>query len=200
MDRESIRAQASVILTRFWQLCFVVTVASFIGVVTARGEIALMTWDVSREGSDGLLFDPDLPGVVVFACLGSVAAGIVMLVPRFTRFWGFAALLAGPACLVTWHVPSFESPRSIRMEAFRSLGHRLMPVVYAIEEFEGTEHRLPRDLSELTPQYLPRLPSTGMGNYPVYEYSVLDGPNLWDSNPWVITVDAGLGFGDWDVL
>jgi len=53
----------------------------------------------------------------------------------------------------------------------------------------------PDSLGELVPDYLAELPSTGMKNYPSYEYRTGDAARLHHGNPWVIWMGVGYGMG-----
>lgn len=87
---------------------------------------------------------------------------------------------------------------SVRMHAFHNLASRSTPLVNAIHAYENKYGHPPKSLSALVPEFIPRIPSTGMAAYPKYEYKVgkTDYPDLNDR--WELYVDTPEGLLSWD--
>ena len=81
------------------------------------------------------------------------------------------------------------------MDAFHQLAERSKPLVAAIHAYEQKHGHPPETLQALVPEYIPSVPSTGMGAYPKYDYLV--GTTNWNGNPWVLVVftpSGGINF------
>jgi hypothetical protein len=92
-----------------------------------------------------------------------------------------AAIVAGTAVGVLvgrWH----------RMERIAHVATAAMPLVRAIEAFETTEGRPPRNLGEIVPRYLTRIPSTRMGGYGEWHYITGPDARTYGDNKWVLRV------------
>lgn len=76
-----------------------------------------------------------------------------------------------------------------RMAGFHRLAERSEGLVDAIRRYEADHGSAPNDLSRLVPDYLDRMPRTGLGAYPDY--------NIWlretDGNSWVLMVPTSRG-------
>jgi len=184
---------------RIEHFVLVLLIPPALGFALGKAEVGLMRMDVASYPNPAELLS-DLLFLLIPACLlipGVLGASCVVRPSR--RLLGALLLAALPVIVISWFLAGgLSEARAVRMEAFRSLGQRLTPVVRAIEEYEAAEGRLPSRLDELVPHYLPQLPHTGMGNHPDYEYVVLNGTHAWGANPWVIEMYTGWGFGNFD--
>lgn len=149
---------------------------------------------VAPHGSDVVLWHMLL---FVFPALAAVPTFLVALVGlAFQRFRRFSAALA--LCSLAYFVAFILSVRigeGVRMSAFHRLAERSKPLVAAVHAFEQKHGRPPESLQTLVPEFLPSVPSTGMGAYPKYEYST--SATNYDGNPWVITIftpSGGINF------
>ncbi|MBI5528333.1 MAG: hypothetical protein HY897_18535 [Deltaproteobacteria bacterium] len=75
------------------------------------------------------------------------------------------------------------SAKPIRAMAFETVAKRSAPIVQAVERFEKGHMRLPAELGELVPEYLPRIPTEQIGQGRQFDYSILTdpvhGPSSW---------------------
>jgi len=145
---------------------------------------------VAPHGDEGVLWLVGLifvPGL--FAVPGFVAAVVGLAVRRFRR-QSLLLALSSAAYLVGLFY-STGLGESVRMSAFHRLAERSRPLVAAIRAFEQQQGRPPESLQELVPEFLPFVPSTGMGAYPEYEY--VAPATSYDGNPWVIKVSTPSG-------
>jgi hypothetical protein len=120
-------------------------------------------------------------------------AALVVMVFRRER-WRALRMFA---LAVTWFVVTISTAfvgyalgQHVRMKAFHQLAANSRDLVAAIEEFTREVGRPPDSLAELTPSFLPQMPSTGMGAYPSYSYFVGESASRFDGNPWVLLVDC----------
>ena len=77
----------------------------------------------------------------------------------------------------------------IRLGAFKAITVRGAPLIAAIEKYQAKEGKLPADVYDLTPDYLPAIPGTGVGSYPRYEYLTNSIASKYGGNPWILSVD-----------
>lgn len=88
----------------------------------------------------------------------------------------------------------------LRKQEFHRLADKSKPLVMAIHAYNDAKGRPPDKLDDLVPQYLPKIPGTGMGAYPEYVYDVAKSKNEWYGNPWVLYVETPLGVLNWDMF
>jgi hypothetical protein len=135
--------------------------------------------------------------ILVFPALVAVPAifvGLVGLAFQRVRRHSIVLALCSSAYLVAF-VFSVRLGASIRIDAFHSLAERSKPLVAAIQSYERKHGHPPDSLKELVPEFIPAVPSTGMGAYPEYRYS--SPATNYEGNPWVITVftpSGGINF------
>jgi len=72
------------------------------------------------------------------------------------------------------------------MDAFAKLAARSQPLIAVLRSYEQHHGRPPESLSKLVPEFIPAVPTTGMGAYPNYEY--LTPATDYDNNPWILRV------------
>ncbi|MCW5557110.1 MAG: hypothetical protein KIT22_04640 [Verrucomicrobiae bacterium] len=149
---------------------------------------------VAPHGSEAFLW---LELLFVLPAMVAVPAFIVALVGlAFQRVRRYAIVLA--LCSLAYWVAFIFSLRlgeSVRMRAFHRLAERSKPLVAAVHAYEQKHGRPPESLEALVPEFIPFVPSTGMGAYPEYRYST--PATNHDGNPWVITVftpSGGINF------
>ena len=58
-----------------------------------------------------------------------------------------------------------------RRAGLQQAATRARPLILAIEKFRLEKKRMPRDLKELVPNYLAKIPQTGMSAYPKFRYA-----------------------------
>lgn len=135
--------------------------------------------------------------LLVFPALAAVPVLFVTLfgvaIPRFRRKAAMLGLCSA-AYLVAF-VVSIRIGQEVRMSAFKSLADRSQTLIAAIRAYEEKHGRPPESLPALVPDFLPAVPSTGMGAYPEYRY--FPRATNYRGNPWVITVytpSGGINF------
>ena len=131
---------------------------------------------------------PALAAVPIFL------ASLVGLAFRRVRRHSAALALCSVAYFVAF-ILSFRVADSVRMSAFHRLAERSKPLVTAVRAFEQKHGHAPESLQTLVPEFIPSVPSTGMGAYPEYLYSTAS--TNYEGNPWVLTVftpQGGINF------
>ncbi len=129
-----------------------------------------------------------IPGLALTFCLIRSRPGVIELV-LFTVLY-FVCCLAG-----------IRLGHQTRMIGMRDFTIRAKPLVAAIHQYEQDHHAPPESLQNLVPEYLPAIPSTGMGAYPEFQYST--GANCRrrnHENPWTLSVLTSIGILNWDRL
>lgn len=101
------------------------------------------------------------------------------------------ALIYMMMCLVfiaSWVAGIFLGQRA-RILGIHAFPQKSQPLIAAIKKYEQDNSTPPRTLQDLVPNYLPAIPSTGMGAYPDYRY--FTGNEAQDEFPgkrWVLSV------------
>lgn len=80
---------------------------------------------------------------------------------------------------------------NIRHNAFAKLANNSFNLIEAIKQYETQRGTVPENLEKLVPDFLPSVPTTGIGAYPEYQFTRCE-KGCYD-NPWYLTVDAWPG-------
>ncbi len=93
----------------------------------------------------------------------------------------------------------------IRKSSFERVSQRAEPIVQAIEAYRKHESKAPESLNELVPEYIDKIPGTGIRAYPVFEYETLKGTDrhyreIFEKHNAIyeLRVDCPLGGLNWD--
>ncbi|MBM3190705.1 MAG: hypothetical protein FJZ90_18550 [Chloroflexi bacterium] len=142
--------------------------------------------------------------VLVLAALGLVVSVVGLAVRRVRQIVSLVAV----SCAVTLAVGyglmaagvSREIGWSIRRSQFCRLADRSRPLVEAIERYAEEHGQPPPDLQALVPEFLDRVPQTGLWDCPEYGYQRLAGVRpvsdeepLHAGNPWILVLDLPMG-------
>jgi len=136
-----------------------------------------------------MLVFPALAAAVLFV------VGLICLCFRRSRRWAAMTVL----CSITYctaFVAALQIGRHIRTNAFHRLAERSTPLVAAIRAYEQKHGSPPDSLEALVPEFIPSVPSTGIGAYPEYRYYL--APEHYDGNPWVLIVFTPSGVLNFD--
>jgi hypothetical protein len=109
-----------------------------------------------------------LPAYPVLGLAGAITALFIPRRPRLRATLGrlSAALLAGTLGMIALIVPL----DILRMSGMQSAARRAQPLIAALETYRADRGKYPASLSDLVPDYLHRVPATGMLGYPQFSY------------------------------
>lgn len=128
-----------------------------------------------------LLWVPCVLAAVVFVVIAPV-----LLWLRSWRAWAACRLLWALVFLPCWYEGQKLSIANWRAALDRTI-ERSEPLIQAILDFERQHGRPPASLGELVPEFIPEVPTTGIGGHPRYRY-VVGQPERYDGNPWALVV------------
>ncbi len=162
-------------------------------------------WAVFPHGSVAGL---RLVFILLLPILGAIITVPVALVVAILKRTRRRALQTALFALIYAIIPivSIRWADDIRMHAFSKLAERSAPLVKAIGQFETDYGYPPGELADLVPDYLPTVPSTGMGAYPKYEYQPKSTNDTFcwapwpEGNSWVLYVNTPSGVINWDMF
>lgn len=126
-----------------------------------------------------------------------LVASLVLLFFKRTRSTAMLGCLCAVAFLIGFRM-SAGSSWKIEREAYVEMAKRSKPLIDAIKAYEKEFGRLPESLDRLVPRFISKIPETGIGAVPHFEYLTGENARRYDGNPWVLRIDppqAGIG---WD--
>jgi hypothetical protein len=187
----------------FWQKQLIdqVKVTCVLALLLAGLALIIQWYAVSRIGYGGLFFliMQDWFALPFILAVPAVPVALFALPFRRVRRHATTIIICGLLCLTI----GFSALRllwPIRRAAFEKLAERSAPLVAAIHSFHQANGRPPKGLEELVPQFIDRVPTTGMPAYPHYCYSGGDQSNRWEGNAWVVYVNTSSGFPNFDMF
>lgn len=134
------------------------------------------------------------------AIVAALSGGIALLtaaLPWRRRACLATALLCG--VFVSAVVLGFQVSMKIKLNMFRALASSdtASTLVTAIHRFQDDRSNPPGSLTDLIPQFLSAVPSTGMVGYPEFKYRTDTTDN---GNPWRLEVQCGGPGINFDIL
>jgi len=143
---------------------------------------------------------PVLLGLLVCAIL--IVVSIISLLLCFNRSTRKVSLLIfiSSISIIVFSVLGFKLRENVRIWEFKHLSKRSIPLINAINLYKKKENKLPNKLSNLIPNYITKLPNTGMAAYPKYNYSIRKNGDELNGNDWILSVDCPRGVLNWDVF
>ncbi|MDZ4696985.1 MAG: hypothetical protein SGI86_17745 [Deltaproteobacteria bacterium] len=118
--------------------------------------------------------------------VGVIVAGPVLLLFRTYRPGAVLAVGQAILFLVSFAGGLFLG-RVVWRDCVKEVVERAEPLVTAIHEYTDAHGNPPGSLDELVPQHIAAIPSTSVGAFPNFRY-VVDEPERYDGNPWVLLV------------
>lgn len=131
----------------------------------------------------------------IFAFLSVIAVLPFLFVPRLKGKFPIDSRI--PSIFFIACIICLIAGDQLRMFEFSELAKRSEPLIEAIEKYEKDVGNPPQTLGMLVPAFIKKVPSTGMGAYPRFEFDVLelDGKKVWE-----LKVPCSIGFVNWDVF
>jgi hypothetical protein len=173
------------------------TIGAAIGAGVGGLNILVSWFQVSAYGSRSLGLLPMLFTLPLMGAFLAVPPCLILLFFPETRLWAGRILLTAVMAL-TVAIPLMPLAGTVRMRGFHQLAFRSAPLVHALAAYTTDHGNPPETLNALIPDYIQKIPSTGMGAYPAYQYAAGDEARKWNDNPWVLSVETSRGFLNWD--
>lgn len=99
-------------------------------------------------------------------------------------------LILGCVIYLIVSIPTIILAENIRYSGFAQLAEHSRPLTDAINQFETEYGKPPESLQQLVSEFLPKVPQTGIGALPNYEYQVLTDQRFFKGNQWFLRVEA----------
>jgi hypothetical protein len=169
--------------------------------VSAIGYFPFSEWvSTTRIGTAIFLWGQTVYLFPLMAAVLAIPVLSVGLVRKRTRrqasFFLMLSLVLAISCAV-----GIIAGQKLRTAGMRSFAERSQSLITAIEKYQRHHSAPPRSLHDLVPNYLPKMPSTGMMAYPQYHYYVGDeAKQRYGSNPWVLSVPTPSGGINFDEM
>jgi hypothetical protein len=155
-----------------------------LGIINLFCECYPFTDGSPNEGYQLLLF------FVMFLFLPLLLAGYtaVIWVPAalvtsifIKGIWRFRLLMLCPIGIIAFgfSLAGKKVPWRTREAACKRICQRAEPIIQAIENYRTKEQRPPESLDALVPDYLDKIPGTGIRAYPSFKYSIPKAHNRW---------------------
>jgi hypothetical protein len=175
---------------RFYLLCL--TVILLPPIVAAFVWSPVGTASIYQIAYASTMFSGLLVLILLFADLCAV---ICLLTPGISKS-SFHFLLLSLMLLISLTIGYFLSD-SIRRNGIVTMTKNSKILIEAIKSFEKTKGHPPEKLETITPDFLVKIPGTGIGIFPNYEYS-LHAPENADT--WELRVPCPEGVLNWNLL
>ena len=139
--------------------------------------------------------------MVILSLLAAIPCILILPFFLISRKWrkGIASCWLACSCFVVLALVGVRGGEVIRTSAFKNLAKRSAPLVRAITRYSAEHGSPPDSLDALLPDYLDKLPSTGMMAYPKYRYAVGSDAMRYEGNPWILrifTPSGGINFDE----
>ena len=172
--------------------------AGVVGAIVLAFFVAI-AWQSLQEISPVgyMIYSETLPGLgllLAFFLLILSAVSLLLCIVHFKQ-WAFKLLIYS-LFIALFSITGIQLGEMLRMHKFIQFTERSKPLIRAIKTFIRKEYRLPINLEELIPNYLSKMPSTGMAAYPDYHFKVIEeeeGEPRWRGNAWILSVRGPLG-------
>jgi hypothetical protein len=151
---------------------------------------------VSPIGTDAFLFFQIFIFLAAFGCVFAVPISLFLLVIRSYRKSASRILFVSLVFLIATFV-GIKVGKQIRIDAFHRLALRSAALVHAIEAYDQKYGSPPQKLENLVPEFFEKVPETGMKAYPDYRYFSGKEAEIYEGNPWALTIftpSGGINF------
>ncbi len=133
--------------------------------------------------------------IVLSILLGGFSSFGCLILLFFARTRNFAKnILFSTLLSIPFLIASLFMTAHVRHNAFVALAERSRPLISAIKQYEKAKGTSPPSLESLVPEYIARVPGTGMSAYPSYKYA----PKPNEHSTWRLSVECPSGMINWD--
>ena len=145
----------------------------------------------SAHGGIGVLVMSFLPLFVMMPIV-MVPSSLLFMLWRRTRRGGVQMFVLGVAWLVSG-AASIWLEYPIRRHVFHQVAHESTPLVDALHAYQRNTGAPATELQDLVPDYLPKIPKTGLDTFSEFGYSA--DP---DAQSWELNISVSSGILNWD--
>jgi len=173
-----------------WRTPAILLFAHVTGMVIADW-VTVVSW-----GFNLVLVSATLTGFTAFGGLIGLLVSPFFLLSKARRRTASLTFLSSLACLIEF-AGGARLGNQIRQRAFVELAERSRRLVNAIKNYKAQVGHPPQTLEELVPNFISKIPKTGLGAYPKYEYVAGEEAKRFADNPWalyVFTPSGGINF------
>lgn len=155
--------------------------------------VPLATWEaVSPHGTGFVGFVIPLFLIILFlliagACFVSV---VCLLFPslRLGALISFLICMASVTSLFIGCLAGGSISNHVQKNTLTQLAQRSKPLITAIKSYEQKFGHPPDSLETLVPEFIPKVPNTGIGATPDYQYQSFTNSSSYGKNKWVLEV------------
>jgi hypothetical protein len=133
------------------------------------------------------------------ACLVSA---VFLLFPsvRLGALISFLICLASAICFMGGCFAGGSISNHICRNALGQLAERSKPLISAIKSYEHKLGHPPASLDALVPEFISKVPTTGIGASPDFQYRSLTNSSSYGNNKWVLEVNEPAGAAPFTTL
>jgi len=147
---------------------------------------------VSPKGTGFVGFVIPLFLIVVFLLIaaGCFVSVVCLLFPllRLGALTSFLICMASVTSLLIGSIAGGSISNHVQKNALTQLAQRSQPLIAAIKSYEQKFGHPPDLLAALVPEFIPKVPNTGIGATPDYQYRSLTNSSSYGNNKWVLEV------------
>jgi hypothetical protein len=157
--------------------------------------LPLATWEAILPQGTGVaaFYAPSLLILLFLLIAAAVlisAAGLLFPSWRSGSLISFLICLASAVCFIGGGIAGGSISSRIHRHAQAQIVERSKPLVTAIKSYEEKFGHSPNSLEALVPEFISRVPVTGIGESPAYKFQLLTNSSTYGNNPWVLYVDT----------
>ncbi len=160
--------------------------------------LEIFLWATSPSGKPDLLAMFTI-WVIMFSVLslaGIFLGFLILLIAKY-RYVGIVLIISSVIFLSSmWFFGGVI--QSVQEEKFYQMIARAQVMIDAIDSYEKRNGSPPSDLNDLIPDYLSKIPGTGVGAFPEFFYS--NGKDYYTPGGWLLAVQIGVIPFDWQAL
>jgi hypothetical protein len=157
--------------------------------------LPLATWEAISPHGTGVadFFLPSLL-ILLFVLMGGIfsISAVCLLFPslRLAALTSLVICLASAVCFMGGCLAGGSISNCIHRNAQAQIVERSKPLISAIKSYEQKFGHVPNSLEALVPEFIPKVPVTGIGESPEYKFQSLTNSSTYGNNPWVLYVDT----------
>jgi hypothetical protein len=152
---------------------------------------------VSPQGTGFGSFMVGILFVILFLLImgACFVSAICLIFPslRLASLISLLICLASAVCFIGGSIAGGSISNHIEKKTLAQLAKRSKPLIFAIKNYEQRFGHPPDSLDTLAPEFIPKVPTTGIGASPDYRFESLTNNSTYGKNPWVLCVHSPTG-------